>query len=88
MEGVRDLDALKSERDSYHRQVIEYHGKSQDIHSRIEENNEKIDLYKRMSDQSHEQSLKFREAADKEHQEFVRCLEEIRSIRNELPDDL
>ena len=88
MEGVRDLDALKSERDSYHRQVIEYHGKSQDIHSRIEENNEKIDLYKKMSDQSHEQSLKFREAADKEHQEFVRCLEEIRSIRNELPDDL
>ncbi len=87
-DGVRDLDALKSERDSYHRQVIEYHGKSQDLHSRIEENSEKIDLYKRMSDQAHEQSLKFREAADKEHQEFVRCLEEIKEIRNELPDDL
>ena len=87
-DGVRDLDALKSERDSYHRQVVEYHGKSQDLHARIEENNEKIDLYKRMSDEAHEQSIKFREAADKEHQEFVRCLEEIREIRNELPDDL
>ena len=87
-DGVRDLDALKSERDSYHRQVVEYHGKSQDLHARIEENNGKIDLYKRMSDEAHEQSVKFREAADKEHQEFVRCLEEIREIRNELPDDL
>ena len=87
-DGVRDLDQLKAERDSYHRQVIEYHGKSQDIHARIEDNSEKIDLYKKMSDQAHEQSLKFREAADKEHQEFVRCLEEIRSIKDELPDDL
>ena len=87
-DGVRDLDQLKAERDSYHRQVIEYHGKSQDIHARIEENSRKIDLYKNMSDQAHEQSLKFREAADREHQEFVKCLEEIRSIKDELPDDL
>ncbi|MBE6517193.1 MAG: hypothetical protein E7Z67_03285 [Thermoplasmata archaeon] len=87
-DGVRDLDQLKAERDSYHRQVVEYHAKSQEVHAHIEENSEKIDLYKKMSDQAHEQSLKFREAADKEHQEFVRCLDEIKAIRDELPDDL
>lgn len=87
-DGVRDLEALKAERDAFHRQVVEYHAKSQDIHARIEENNERIDSMKKLADEAHEQSIKFREAADKEHQEFVRCLEEIRRIRDELPDDL
>lgn len=87
-DGVRDLEALKNERDAFHRQVVEYHEMSQELHSRIEENSKKIDVYKQMADQAHEQSAKFREAADAEHKAFVDCLDEIKRIRDELPDDL
>lgn len=86
--GMRDLDDLKRERDQFHQQVVEYHGKSQAAHEQIEKIGLEIDASRKLADEQHEMSLRFKEAADKEHEEFVRCLNELNELQNELPDTL
>ena len=86
--GVRDLDEMKRERDTYHQQVVEYHGKAQAIHDEIEKISLEIDASRKLADEEHAKAVKFKEAADNEHQEFVRCLNELRELQDELPDTL
>jgi len=86
--GVRDIELLKKERDQFHQQVVEYYAKSQGCHEEIERISEQIDSSRKLADEQHEQSLLFKEAADREHQEFVRCLNELKELENELPDTL
>lgn len=86
--GVRDLGALKEERDAYHRSVTENHAKSQAIHEQIEKIRDEVDAARKLADECHQLSIELREAADREHQEFVRCLNEIRELQDELPDTL
>ena len=86
--GVRDLGAMKEERDAYHRSVVENHAKSQAIHEQIEKIKLEVDAARSLADQCHQLSLELREAADREHQEFVRCLNELRELQDELPDTL
>ena len=86
--GIRDLDGMKRERDTYHQQVVEYHGKAQAIHEEIEKMSLEIDASKKLADEEHAKSIRFKEAADEEHQEFVRCLNELRELQDELPDSL
>lgn len=86
--GVRDLDDLKRERDQFHQQVVEYHGKSQAAHEEIEKISLEIDASKKLADEQHRMSLGFKEAADREHAEFVRVLNELNELQNELPDTL
>ena len=84
--GVRDLGALKEERDAYHRQVEEYYAKSQAVHEQIEKLRDQIDASKNLADEQHAQAIRFKEAADNEHQLFLQCLAELRELQDELPD--
>ena len=86
--GIRDLDEMKKERDGFHQQVVEYYSKSQAAHEQIEKLSLEVDASRKLADEEHAKAVEFKEAADREHQEFVRCLNELRELQDELPDTL